>query len=144
VKQFACLILILPAASALAGEPLPNRSGTAVKTSQCAAYGPGFVPVEGTTTCVKISGYVRAEYSWNSASLKGTRFTSSADLTPPSPPNTGAILPTGTSHVGHTGTLAGGAVSLDARMPTSAGTARAYLRVRADQLNGAISPGDAR
>jgi len=32
-----------------------------VKSNPCAAYGAGFVRVEGTTTCVKVGGTVRVE-----------------------------------------------------------------------------------
>jgi hypothetical protein len=31
------------------------------RQSFCAAYGAGFVPVEGTQTCVRVSGHVRVE-----------------------------------------------------------------------------------
>ncbi|WP_158554798.1 porin [Methylovirgula sp. 4M-Z18] len=139
MKRLACLLLILPAAGAFAGEPLPNRGGAAaVRTSQCAGYGPGFVPVEGTTTCVKVSGYVRAEYSWNSTGFKG-HFSRPADVAPPAPATTGAILSTGGARGGHTGTLTQGSITMDVRTPTGLGTARSYLRLRADQFSGAMS-----
>jgi Porin subfamily len=38
--------------------PPPPRE---VKTNPCAAYGAGFVKVEGSTTCVKIGGNVSVE-----------------------------------------------------------------------------------
>ena len=45
-----------PDKSANSGSPLPvKRAGT---SNSCAAYGPGFVKVEGTETCVKLGGAV--------------------------------------------------------------------------------------
>jgi Porin subfamily len=41
---------------ATAAKPAPLK-GKATSNS-CAAYGPGFVKVEGTDTCVQIGGYV--------------------------------------------------------------------------------------
>jgi hypothetical protein len=67
----AIVVAVLPAQAALAGpsgssqkpdesansgRPLPvKRAGT---SNSCAAYGPGFVKVEGTETCVKLGGAV--------------------------------------------------------------------------------------
>ena len=51
----AALVLgALPAAA----RPLAPRNDA------CAVYGPGFVAVAGTATCVRISGHVRVEYSF--------------------------------------------------------------------------------
>ncbi|NVN86541.1 MAG: hypothetical protein HXX15_10685 [Rhodopseudomonas sp.] len=36
-------------------KPLPPRQA---KTNPCAAFGPGFVMVEGTSTCVRIGGSI--------------------------------------------------------------------------------------
>jgi hypothetical protein len=47
-----------PDKSATTGRPLPPVKGTG---NSCAAYGPGFVKVEGTETCVKIGGAVSIE-----------------------------------------------------------------------------------
>ena len=59
---------MLPALGALAEQPrLPNSGNAATPTKQlplkgvtssnsCAAYGAGFVRVEGTSTCAKIGG----------------------------------------------------------------------------------------
>ena len=66
----ALLIALLPASSALAEPPSgqkPDKSANpdrqlpakrAASSNACAAYGPGFVKVEGTETCVKIGGAV--------------------------------------------------------------------------------------
>lgn len=66
----AIAVAMLPACSALAEQPVipnpdkhaasdrlpaPKRAGS---FNSCAAYGPGFVKVEGTDTCVKFGGAV--------------------------------------------------------------------------------------
>jgi hypothetical protein len=62
--------LVLPAAAALAAQPDSQKSNKAVATGKllplkgatrdnsCAAYGAGFVRVEGADTCVRIGGVV--------------------------------------------------------------------------------------
>jgi hypothetical protein len=45
--------LARPSAS---GRPLPTRGAGA--GNSCAAYGPGFVRIEGTATCMKIGGAI--------------------------------------------------------------------------------------
>ncbi|MGY4479038.1 hypothetical protein [Bradyrhizobium sp. USDA 3364] len=37
-----------------AGKTLPSKSAT--RSNPCASYGPGFVKVEGSDTCVKLGG----------------------------------------------------------------------------------------
>lgn len=66
----AILAMVLPAASALAEQPLAPKPNKSVSTARqlppknpgarnsCAAYGPGFVKVDGTETCVRIGGAV--------------------------------------------------------------------------------------
>jgi hypothetical protein len=63
-------VAMLPASSALAEQPLDQKTNrTAISGKQlplkratsansCAAFGAGFVMVEGTNTCVKIGGVV--------------------------------------------------------------------------------------
>ncbi len=69
----AMIIAALPlmgfAAAGLAAEPNSKPSKTAVDTKgqtntksqakPCAEYGEGYVRLEGSSTCVKVSGYVR-------------------------------------------------------------------------------------
>jgi hypothetical protein len=70
----AALIALFPSASALAQSkpaatkpatgPQPAASAKAQpdqRAKACAEYGVGFKPIEGTGTCVKIGGYVRAQ-----------------------------------------------------------------------------------
>lgn len=66
----AIVAATLPALSALAEQPVFPKSEHAAKpgkllpvkgarsANSCAVYGPGFVRVEGSDTCVKVGGYV--------------------------------------------------------------------------------------
>ena len=65
--------LLLPASSALAEQPGIQKSDKAALSGKvlplkgassgnsCAAYGPGFVKVAGSDTCVKVSGAVSVD-----------------------------------------------------------------------------------
>ena len=53
------------------GKLLPVKRAHA--GNSCAAYGPGFVKVEGTETCVKIGGAVSIGVGGSSATLSGDR-----------------------------------------------------------------------
>jgi hypothetical protein len=68
VATFAALMMVLPATDAIAAQsrhktkvhssmaakPAPRRAAVL----SCAEYGPGFMPVQGTGTCVKIGGSI--------------------------------------------------------------------------------------
>lgn len=66
---FVALVLLLPAGAALAqgrtvSKPQPDRlpkTEPDKRAKPCAEYGPGFVRIEGSATCVQIRGYVRIE-----------------------------------------------------------------------------------
>ncbi|HLH10804.1 MAG TPA: hypothetical protein VKV77_02870 [Methylovirgula sp.] len=60
---FASSLFVLPlASSSQAGEKaLPPDAARWMAIDNCAAYGPGFVPVEGTSACVRTSGHLRVE-----------------------------------------------------------------------------------
>ncbi len=67
------LIVLWPAGHALAqGKTASKPTDPAVKrapakvVTPCAEYGAGFVQVAGTTTCVKIGGYMRMESATSS------------------------------------------------------------------------------
>jgi hypothetical protein len=79
------LALLLTAAAAPAqsiGEPLPGRGPAKQRvkpvpadvggTRPCPEYGPGFVRVEGSTSCVRVGGSVRVEMGKSSRSGFGT------------------------------------------------------------------------
>jgi hypothetical protein len=53
------LIALLPAAATAAEQP--KKKPAPVTANPCAQYGAGWVQVQGTTTCVKLSGSIRIE-----------------------------------------------------------------------------------
>lgn len=62
---FALLPILAPAAerfAPLAKKAQPSGALRSAKGNPCAAYGAGFVQVEGTSTCVKIGGSMRVEF----------------------------------------------------------------------------------
>ena len=63
----SCLITIGPAVAETPARPLPERSTPSGKVlplkgaggaNPCAAYGAGFVRVEGSSTCVRLGGSI--------------------------------------------------------------------------------------
>jgi hypothetical protein len=79
------IALLLTAATAQAqsiGEPLPGRGPAKERakpvrteaggTRPCPEYGPGFVRIEGSTSCVRIGGSVRMEMGKSSRNGFGT------------------------------------------------------------------------
>lgn len=61
ILLLAPLLGLLVAGTAPARD-LPQRKAEPRATG-CEAYGPGYTKVEGSDTCIKISGSVRVEYS---------------------------------------------------------------------------------
>jgi hypothetical protein len=79
------LALLLTAAAAAAqsiGEPIPGRGPTKERakparsdpggTRPCPEYGPGFVRIDGSTSCVRLGGSVRMEMGKSSRNGFGT------------------------------------------------------------------------
>jgi hypothetical protein len=59
MRKLILLIALLPAAAAAAEQP--KKKSAPVTANPCAQYGAGWVQVQGTTTCVKLSGSARIE-----------------------------------------------------------------------------------
>jgi len=62
----AALIILAWPVAAMAeakrpAKPLPAPVPRQAKSNACAAFGPGFVMAEGTTTCVRIGGSISVE-----------------------------------------------------------------------------------
>lgn len=54
--------LLFAGSGAQAAGPQPSRKAPAAQRSMnCDAYGPGFVRVQGSDTCIKVGGRVRVE-----------------------------------------------------------------------------------
>jgi Porin subfamily len=58
----AAIVAVLPTSVAAAELPRkPTAAPRPVSGNPCAAYGAGYVRVEGSSTCIKIGGSVRVE-----------------------------------------------------------------------------------
>jgi hypothetical protein len=54
-------------ASAAAAKDLPRGRGSETKpVTGCEAFGPDFRKIEGSDSCIKVGGSMRAEYSYSS------------------------------------------------------------------------------
>lgn len=60
-------------AAASAGELPAGKAASNFKPNACASYGPGYVAVAGSDTCVRVSGHVRVEYGWGKGAGNGGR-----------------------------------------------------------------------
>lgn len=64
----ALAAMTLPASGAMAQQSPPplkhttsSKARPPAKSKPCPEYGPGFVRVEGSSTCIKVGGYIRIE-----------------------------------------------------------------------------------
>jgi len=99
---------------------LPVKAKAVSYVKICSLYGAGFYYIPGTDTCLKVGGYVRADY--RIASSQGPGYVNTA----------GAIYNRGFNYVG---TLARGAITLDARSQTAYGTLRSYAQFGVDAVD---------
>ena len=102
---------------------LPSKKAApATYVKICDAYGAGFFYIPGSETCVKLGGYVRAEYQY----VPGKDVINAT---------TGAILQS-KNVMSETGFETRGRIDVDARTPTALGTARTFVRLRAANTSG--------
>ena len=107
---------------------LPSKKAApATYVKICDAYGAGFFFIPGSETCVKLGGYVRAEYQY----VPGKDTINIA---------TGAIQQSKNIQA-ETGFEARGRIDVDARTPTSMGVARTFVRLRAANNSGIRNSG---
>ncbi|HEU5018121.1 MAG TPA: porin [Pseudolabrys sp.] len=64
----ALAAMALTASGAVGQQSLPSLKNTTsskarppAKSKPCPEYGPGFVRIEGSSTCIKVGGYIRIE-----------------------------------------------------------------------------------
>ena len=121
--------LLLGSAAALAtvvgaqAADLPSKKAApATYVKICDAYGAGFFYIPGSETCVKLGGYVRAQYDYTPG--KDTILLSD-----------GKIQQSGKNQ-SETGFEVRGRIDVDARTPTSMGVARTFVRLRAANTSG--------
>ena len=114
---------VLTAAAGAQAADLPSRKAAPVEYVKiCDAYGAGFFFIPGTDTCVRIGGYVRAEYDYS----PGKAIISASN---------GAITQIGSAQ-DQTGMEIRGRIDIDARTQTSYGTVQTVVRLRAANTDG--------
>ena len=102
---------------------LPSKKAApATYVKICDAYGAGFFYIPGSDTCVKLGGYVRAQYDYT----PGKDTINLAD---------GKVQQSGKNQ-SETGFEVRGRIDVDARTPTSMGVARTFVRLRAANTSG--------
>jgi hypothetical protein len=121
----ATLIVI---ASAQAAD-LPVKAKPVEYVKICSLYGEGFYYIPGTDICLKIGGYVQADYGWNHAG-SGQQHYSGANGA-----QDRSVSPYSTRHRAH--------FNFDSRSQTAYGTLRTYVAVHIenrDQGSVTVSP----
>ncbi len=112
---------IVAIAGAQAADLPSKKAAPATYVKICDAYGAGFFYIPGTDTCVKLGGYVRAEYQY----VPGKDVISTA----------GALAQSANVQ-STTGYETRGRIDVDARTPTSMGVARTFVRIRGANTSG--------
>ena len=139
--------LLLGSAAALAvvvgaqAADLPSKKAAAVNYVKiCDPYGSGFFFIPGTQTCVRLGGYVRAEYQYTRGetvyTIGGQAATPLATPTVPLLPTRVSFLTQPDMALSTTGFEVRGRIDVDARTPTDLGTARTFIRLRGANTSG--------
>jgi len=106
---------------------LPSKKAApATYVKICDAYGAGFFYIPGSDTCVKLGGYVRAEYQYVPGKDTILFANTATD---------GKVQQSGKNQA-ETGFEVRGRIDVDARTPTSMGVARTFVRLRAANTSG--------
>jgi len=123
--------VIMAVVGAQAADLPSKKAAPATYVKICDAYGAGFFFMPGSDTCVKLGGYVRAEYQYTPAKDVYTDPRLKAD--------TIALYQTVNQTANSQSTSgyeARGRIEVDARTPTSMGVARTFVRLRAANTSG--------
>ncbi|HWG05874.1 MAG TPA: porin, partial [Beijerinckiaceae bacterium] len=114
---------VLTATAMAQAADLPSRKAAPVQYVKiCDAYGAGFFYIPGTDTCLRIGGYVRAEYDFS----PGQSIRSAS---------TGAVTQIGSAQ-DQTGMEMRGRIDVDARTQTAWGTVQTVVHLRAANTDG--------
>src|SRR6266704_5922075 len=101
---------------------LPVKAKPVEYVKICSLYGEGFYYIPGSDICLKVGGYVQADYGWNRNGVGQPHYTGA---------NGGAqdrsVSPFSTRHRAH--------FNFDSRTQTAYGTLRTYVAVHIDNLN---------
>src|SRR5262245_47368760 len=111
----------LVAVSGTQAADLPVKAKPVEYVKICSLYGEGFYYIPGTEICLKIGGYVRADYGWNVTGARTVQFSGAAGA------QDRTVNPYSTRHRGH--------FNFDSRTQTAYGTLRTYVAVHVDNEN---------
>ena len=141
----------LLAVSGASAADLPSKSkGPAVEYVRiCDTYGAGYFYIPGTDTCLKISGYARADYAVrNQKNIWGALGGVNISGTSTTPSTIANVAPFGVGYATLPGTSAAarnstgfsglGGLELDARSQTAWGTLRGFIRYEIFNGNGLL------
>ncbi len=108
----------LVAVSGTQAADLPVKAKPVEYVKICTLYGEGFYYIPGTDICLKIGGYVRADYGWNVTGARTPQYTGGPGAQDRS------VSPYSTRHRAH--------FNFDSRTQTAYGTLRTYVAVHID------------
>ncbi len=100
---------------------LPVKAKPVEYVKICTLYGEGFYYIPGTDICLKVGGYVRADYGWNVTGARTPHYSGSAGAQDRS------VSPYSTRHRAH--------INFDSRTQTPYGTLRTYAAIHVDNEN---------
>ena len=118
--------VIVTVIGAQAADLPSKKAAPATYVKICDAYGAGFFYIPGSETCVKLGGYVRAEY----------QYVPGKDMNNPAATTAAGVISQSKNVQSETGFEVRGRIDLDARTPTSMGAARTFIRLRAANTSG--------
>ena len=123
---------------------LPSRKAAPAEYVKiCDAYGAGFFYIPGTDTCLRVGGYVRAEYAYDQAVNTVTVPSYKASALPSTfaaAVGNSVLLPSGV--LDQTGFLGRGRLEMDARTQSPWGTARTFIALRGNATTGIYGGSD--
>src|SRR5262245_57105190 len=111
----------LAAVSGTQAADLPVKAKPVEYVKICSLFGEGFYYIPGTEICLKIGGYVRADYGWNVTGARTVHYFAGPGAQDRS------VSPYSTRHRAH--------FNFDSRTQTAYGTLRTYVAVHVDNEN---------
>src|SRR5690349_21439327 len=108
----------LTAIASVQAADLPVKARPVEYVKVCNLYGEGFYYIPGTDICLKVGGYVRANYRWNAAGSGQPQYTGAGGA------QDRTVNPFSTQHRA--------SFNFDSRSQTAYGTLRTYVAVNID------------
>jgi len=108
----------LAAVSGTQAADLPVKARPVEYVKICTLYGEGFYYIPGTDVCLKVGGYIRADYGWNVTGARTPQYKGSAGA------HDRSTSPYSTRHRAH--------INFDSRTQTPYGTLRTYAAIHID------------